>query len=546
MDCQSKWNLSRKEDCYKFEESVQKSLFNSDNYEDKNIVPAHRTFNIENSQTSSGRNLRVRNKKINYRDGKEKSSSPNTRSENKEMLNKTQEPKITRSKREPSNSNNKNVTYNPRNKKFSKSQQKSNTREKKNIAQLDNKLSNKGTLHKRRILIRNLTPPMQTRNSIISKPKTNIEKFRTRLHVSFMPKSLPCREAEFNNIFTFIKGKLTEEMGGCIYISGVPGTGKTATVNEVILCLKKLVSKGELSPFEFVDINGMKLTEPRQAYVQIKKQLTKTASSWGESLRYLHHRFTKSVVCKNMTLLLIDEMDLLCTKRQDVIYNLLDWPTHKTSQLIVITIANAMDLPERVLMKRITSRLGLTRLIFNSYNHIQLMEIIKTRLNDMKDFNLEAIELVARKVASFYGDARRALDICRRATEIAECDNNRDFVKMLDVTFALNEMITNSRVQAIKCCSMMEIILLEAISQEITRTGIEQVTFQNVYTQFETICILEGEEVPKITPTLEICRKLSSWGLILWESGTDLYQNILLNVTADDINFSRRVQNTGF
>ena len=89
-------------------------------------------------------------------------------------------------------------------------------------------------------------------------------------------------------------------------------------------------------------------------------------------------------------------MDLLCSKRQDVVYNLLDWPTYKSSRLVVITIANTMDLPERVLMGRVTSRLGLTRLTFQSYTHMQLMEIVKTRLKDSEVFKSEAIEFVAR------------------------------------------------------------------------------------------------------------------------------------------------------
>lgn len=41
------------------------------------------------------------------------------------------------------------------------------------------------------------------------------------------------------------------------------------------------------------------------------------------------------------------QLDILCTKRQDVVYNLLDWPTKTNAQLIVVTIANTMDLPER-------------------------------------------------------------------------------------------------------------------------------------------------------------------------------------------------------
>lgn len=50
----------------------------------------------------------------------------------------------------------------------------------------------------------------------------------------------------------------------CMYISGVPGTGKTATVHEVIRSIQE--AQDDLPEFTFVEINGMKLTEPAQAY----------------------------------------------------------------------------------------------------------------------------------------------------------------------------------------------------------------------------------------------------------------------------------------
>lgn len=57
----------------------------------------------------------------------------------------------------------------------------------------------------------------------------------------------------------------------CMYISGVPGTGKTATVKEVIRTLTQAHDTGDLPKFHFIEVNGMRLTEPRQAYVQILK-----------------------------------------------------------------------------------------------------------------------------------------------------------------------------------------------------------------------------------------------------------------------------------
>lgn len=91
----------------------------------------------------------------------------------------------------------------------------------------------------------------------------------------------------------------------------MPGTGKSATVNEVIKCLKRSVSKGKLEYFDFVEINGMKLSEPRQAYVHILKQLSGKVLTWEQAYNALEKRF-KSSTKSPMTLLLADEvcMDL--------------------------------------------------------------------------------------------------------------------------------------------------------------------------------------------------------------------------------------------
>ena len=53
-------------------------------------------------------------------------------------------------------------------------------------------------------------------------------------------------------------------------------------------------------------------------------------------------------------------------------YNLFDWSGCVGSRLIVVTIANTMDLPERMMMNRVSSRLGLTRMTFQPYTFQQL------------------------------------------------------------------------------------------------------------------------------------------------------------------------------
>lgn len=133
---------------------------------------------------------------------------------------------------------------------------------------------------------------------------------------------------------------------------------------------------------------------------------------------------------------------MLCTKKQDVLYNLFEWPYKKNSKWIVVAIANAMNLPEQVTSK-ISSRLGLSRMNFQPYTHSELEEIVRLRLEELNIFDSDAITYAARKVAAVSGDARRALEICRRATELAERDNNQKSAGGVNSTPASRKPILN-------------------------------------------------------------------------------------------------------
>ncbi|GJQ79166.1 putative origin recognition complex subunit [Trypoxylus dichotomus] len=384
-----------------------------------------------------------------------------------------------------------------------------------------------------------ITPSVQTRKAPIQENCTPLNKAREKLHVSYLPTILPCRENEYNNIFSFLERKLLDGCGGCMYVSGVPGTGKTATVTDVIRKLEEKSKKGIIPSFQFICINGMKLSEPRQTYVEILKQLSGKVVSWEQAQLALDTKFTKQATKSKPVILLVDELDILCTKRQDVVYNLLDWPTRATVQLVVVTIANTMDLPERLLMGRVTSRLGLTRLTFQAYTYKQLQEIVTMRLMGTKIFNPDAVQLVARKVASVSGDARRALDICRRAVEIAESEGPDTLVSMNHVNEALSAMITQPKVKAIKHCSRLQQLILQATVAEIERTGVEETTISDVYTMFESIATIDGFQNVSYTLALAAVSKLSACRLLLTEQKpNDFHQKLILNVSTDDVYYA--------
>ncbi len=247
---------------------------------------------------------------------------------------------------------------------------------------------------------------------------------RTQLHVASVPTTLPCREAEFSLVYSHLEAAITDGAGTCIYISGTPGTGKTATVREVVSHLDAAVRADELDDFIFVEINGMKITDPHQSYSLLWEALKGQRVSPAQALDLLEREFSHPSPRRVPCVVLMDELDQLVTKNQGVMYNFFNWPGLRHSRLIVLAVANTMDLPERTLSNKISSRLGLTRITFPGYNHDQLMRIVQSRLEGVPGdiVDGDAVQFAARKVAAVSGDARRALDICRRAVELAEAD----------------------------------------------------------------------------------------------------------------------------
>ena len=129
-------------------------------------------------------------------------------------------------------------------------------------------------------------------------------------------------------------------------------------------------------------------------------------------------------------LLVLDEMDHLVTKNLDVLYRLLEYANRPRSKLVLIGIANSLNLPDRFLPRLKAKGLEPRQLSFNPYTTKQIVEIVTARLQSLNPdastiplMDIKAIEFCARKVSAASGDLRMALDLCRRAIELAETEH---------------------------------------------------------------------------------------------------------------------------
>ncbi|KAJ1344863.1 hypothetical protein BSLG_000378 [Batrachochytrium salamandrivorans] len=224
------------------------------------------------------------------------------------------------------------------------------------------------------------------------------------------PSRLVGRELERKTISLFLRDHPLSGMPGSLYISGLPGTGKTALLDE---CCRNI------------------------------------ANNISQLLQFL-------IILKS--LFILDEIDQLANINQEILYKLFSWADHPTSRLALVGISNTVDLTSRLLPRLRTKNCEPQLLNFDPYKVAEITNIIKDRLAmterkplQATDLNsnidpltcgllsitspksLEkgaslmqpmAIELAARKIAET-GDIRKALDICRTAIELAELEGRQ-------------------------------------------------------------------------------------------------------------------------
>lgn len=250
---------------------------------------------------------------------------------------------------------------------------------------------------------------------------------RNALEPSYIPEILPHRDVQIKDIAEKTACALLGDAPPSFLCYGQTGTGKTASIRYVSQKLAQ--QNSEIKPW-WIYINCNVVSTPYRILAHIYNTISRDEKIpptglpkdiiFKKLLGLLDSRVGGSIC-----FLVLDEIDILVEKKggNEILYDLtrlnenLD---HCKSSLIGISnklkFRNSLD-------PRILSSLGEEHIVFPSYDASELRDILNERAKiAFHDYVLKegVIPLCAALAAKEHGDARKALQLLRKAGELAE------------------------------------------------------------------------------------------------------------------------------
>jgi cell division control protein 6 len=250
---------------------------------------------------------------------------------------------------------------------------------------------------------------------------------RQQLARSADPGRLTGRDAEREQLNSFLQRCSSANPSGCLYVSGPPGTGKSAMI-QAVTDEYATTTTGVSKAF----VNCMSIKSSKDLCNTLLELLNEEHNlNEAQALATLEKLFVPKKKTGPVYLVVLDEIDHLLELGLETLYRLFEWSMHKTARVVMIGIANALDLTSRFLPRLKSKNLKPELLPFLPYTASQIEKIITARLKKLLPPSEEeskfvpfihpaAILLCAKKVASQSGDLRKAFDICRRALDLVE------------------------------------------------------------------------------------------------------------------------------
>ncbi len=313
---------------------------------------------------------------------------------------------------------------------------------------------------------------------------------RDVLRPTYTPSNLPHREEQINSLASILVPALRGEIPSNVLIYGKTGTGKTAVAKYVG---KELEEAGtEERRCSVIYINCEVVDTQYRILAHLARHFDKEIPMTGWPTDQVYSEFRDALdEEKKVVVIMLDEVDKLVRKGDDVLYNLSRINSDLLrSKVSIIGISNDLKFTE-FLDPRVKSSLGEDEIIFPPYDAEQIRDILEQRASlsfSPGALQESVIPLCAAFAAQEHGDARKALDLLRISGELAE--RTRSVVVSEEHVRAAREKIEQDRVEeVIKTLPTQSKLVLYSIVL-LEEQGTRNITTSVVYNMYKQLCPL--------------------------------------------------------
>ena len=239
------------------------------------------------------------------------------------------------------------------------------------------------------------------------------------------------RERECTKLSVFLEDGVAAQGGRCLYVSGPPGTGKSAFVESITSRFTQYQN------IQTANLNCMSINNIQDVYERLAIELCgEEAPTRAGALDALKSKFFSR--SNQVYIVTLDEIDHLLTLDVSGLYTIFEWALNAKSKLLLIGIANALDFTDRFLPRLKARNLQPEVLAFPPYTAEEISSVITAKLRSLLPddsdpkhipfLRQEGIKLLAKKVTAQTGDLRKAFDIVRGALDLIEAKAKADLM----------------------------------------------------------------------------------------------------------------------
>ena len=298
------------------------------------------------------------------------------------------------------------------------------------------------------------------------------------------------REKQLSRIISHLSPVLDSDHPPSALIYGPTGSGKTVSLIHVLSTFGTVAKRRGISfQYRYIDLTSPKTYFGALNEVAIALESSNRKYRKGIPIEYMQDKIRSALTgYKGFLCLLIDEADnILPNPDTFLTYLGKTLPRKVACRLILIFLTNRLDW-EKTLDPRILSFLKKTDIIFEPYDALDLVEILKLRSEKAlrKDkVAPAALNKIAAYASRETGDARKAVELLAKAVMGAE--ETSGCLSENEVDIAEHRLAVGKSTELINALAAPQKIALRAC-YSLFKKGSLKVTTGQAYEIYQTIC----------------------------------------------------------